>query len=412
MGVSVNMIRIVHFADFHLGMESYGRVDAATGLPGRVVDFLAALDAMVEFALANDIHLVIFAGDAYKTRDPNPTYQREFNTRILKMARAGIPVVLIVGNHDLAPAEGRASTLDVFTTFNAENVYVGRTMTTLRIQTKGGPVQVVTLPWVQRSRFLAREDLRGKSVKEVDEALMGKILEYLRKEKEALSPDVPAILAAHASVHGASFGSERNIMLGQDIILPMGDIGDATFDYVALGHIHKHQVLREQPPVVYAGSMERIDFGEEKDDKGFVVAEVEKGRARLEFHPVPARRMVTVRVRPKGDDPTAEALKAIARARPRDAIVRVFVQCSEDQARSIDQKALRDALDDAFYVVGVNIDTERQFRTRLGVGALEQLTPEEILVRYLEQRNEPKERFEMLREKGSEILREAASGQD
>lgn len=406
------MIRLIHFADFHLGMAIYGRVDPATGLPSRVVDFLAALDALVAHTLTSDIHLVLFAGDAYKTRDPNPTYQREFNTRILKMARAGIPVVLIVGNHDLPPAEGRASTLDVFTTFNADNVYVGRSIRTLRIQTRGGPVQVVTLPWVQRSRYLARDAVRGKSVKEVDAALAETVLDLLKGEREGLSPDEPAILAAHASIQGASFGSERNIMLGQDLILPMGDIAAPAFDYVALGHIHKHQVLRENPPVVYAGSMERVDFGEEKDEKGFVVAEVEKGRARFQFHPVAARRMVTVRVNPKGDDPTGEALKAIARAQPQDAIVRVIVRCSEDQGRSIDQNALRDALKDAFFVSTVSVEVERQTRTRLGAGALEQLTPEEILARYLEQRNEPKERFEVLREKGSEILRKAAAGQD
>lgn len=406
------MIRLVHFADFHLGTEAYGRMDATTGLPSRVVDFLAMLDAMVDYALAGDVHLVIFAGDAYKTRDPNPTYQREFNTRILKLARAGIPVVLVVGNHDLAPAEGRASTLDVFTTFSAENVYVGRTIQTLRIDTKAGPVQVVTLPWVLRSRYLTKDATRGKSVKDVDEMLIGAILTFLNQEKQALSPDTPTILAAHASIQGASFGSERNIMLGQDLILPAGDIADPVFDYVALGHIHKHQVLREYPPVVYAGSLERVYFGEEKEDKGFVVAEVEKGHARFEFRTVPARRMVTVSVDIQGDDPTQEALNAIARARPRDAIVRVFIRAREDQALRLDQKALNEALADAFYVAAVNVERERQVRTRLGVGALEQLTPVEILARYLEQRGEPKERFDRLLQKGSEILNQAASQQD
>lgn len=405
-------MRIVHFADLHLGIETYGRIDAATGLSSRATDFLAALDTMMDFALANAVHLVIFSGDAYKTRTPNPTYQREFNMRILKLARAGIPVVLIVGNHDIAPAEGRASTLDVFTTFNADNVYVGRTIETLRIDTAGGPVQVITLPWVQRSRYLTKDAARGKSVKEVDEMLIQAILNFLNKEKQGLSPDIPSILAAHASVQGAAFGSERSIMLGQDILLPAGDIADPAFDYVALGHVHKHQVLREQPPVVYAGSMERIDFGEERDEKGFVVAEVEKGRARFEFHPVPARRMVTLEMRLKSDDPTAEVIKAIARAKPKDAIVRVSVHVTEEQALKLDEKALRDALADAAFVAAVNVSVERPTRTRLGVGALERLTPEQILARYLEQKGESKERSDLLLEKGSEILRQAASGED
>lgn len=406
------MIRVVHFADFHLGMETYGRTDPATGLSTRVVDFLASLDALVDYALGSDVHLVVFAGDAYKTRDPNPTYQREFNRRILKVANAGIPVVLVVGNHDLAPAEGRASTVDVFTTFGAENVYVGRSIQTFHIDTKGGPVQVVTLPWVLRSRFLNKEQTRGKSVKDVDDLLAETIIRMLDKEKQALSPDIPAILAAHASIQGAVFGSERSIMLGQDMTLTMSVVGDPVFDYVALGHIHKHQVLRPSPPAIYAGSMERVDFGEEKDEKGFVVAEVEKGFARYEFHPVPARRMVTVRVDVKGTDPTQETLDAIARAELKDAIVRVSIHLREDQLILLDQKAVRDALGEAFYVASVVPDVERQARSRLGAGALESLSPEQILQRYLEEKRVSVDKSEVLMQRGSEILRQAASGQE
>jgi exonuclease SbcD len=406
------MIRLIHFADFHLGMETYGRIDPATGLSSRVVDFLKSLDALVEYALGNDVHLVVFAGDSYKTRDPNPTYQREFNSRILKLAKAGIPVVLVVGNHDLAPAEGRASTVDVFDTFGADNVYVGRTVQTFHIDTKGGPVQVVTLPWVLRSRFLSKDQTRGKSVKDVDEMLAKTILDIIDKEKRSLSPEVPAILAAHASIQGAVFGSERSIMLGQDVTLSGGDLDLAAFDYVALGHIHKHQVLRDWPHAVYAGSMERVDFGEEKDEKGFVVAEVERGSARFEFHTLPARRMVTVRVDVKGSDPTKETLDAIARANLTDAIVRVSIHLREDQMVLLDQKAVRDALSEAFYVASVVPDVERQARSRLGAGALESLSPEQILARYLEEKQVPIDKSEVLMQRGSEILRQAASEQE
>jgi len=403
------MIRLIHFADFHLGMETYGRMDPATGLSTRVVDFLKSLDALVDYALGSDIHLVIFAGDAYKTRDPNPTYQREFNSRILRLAKAGIPVVLVVGNHDIAPAEGRASTVDVFNTFGADNVYVGRTVQTFRIETKGGPVQVVTLPWVLRSRFLTREQTHGKSVKDVDELLAKRIIEIVDSEKRRLSPDVPAILAAHASIQGAVFGSERSIMLGQDLALSRGDLDFPSFDYIALGHIHKHQVLQENPPAVYAGSMERVDFGEEGDAKGFIVAEVEKGHARYEFHPVAARRMVTVRVEVKSDEPTQEALDAIAKVDLKDAIARVTIHLREDQNPLLDQKKIADALGDAFFVASLVRDVERQTRQRLGAGALESLSPEQILQRYLEEKQVPEDKSEVLMQKGGEILRRAAS---
>ena len=80
------MIKLLHFADLHLGVENYGRIDPATGLSTRLVDFLRAYDQVVDYALENDISLVIFAGDAYKTRDPNPTYQREFARRIRRIS--------------------------------------------------------------------------------------------------------------------------------------------------------------------------------------------------------------------------------------------------------------------------------------------------------------------------------------
>lgn len=401
------MIRLLHFADFHLGMETYGRIDPETGLSSRVMDFLSALDRLVDYALSEDIHLVVFAGDAYKNRDPNPTYEREFATRILRMSRAGIPVVLIVGNHDLPPAQGRASTVDAFTTFQAENVYVGRTIETLRIETRGGPVQVVTLPWILRSRFLTKEQTQGKSLTEIDNMLIESVDSILAREKSQLAPDIPAVLAAHATVTGAQFGSERTIMLGQDIVLALSDLGDSTFDYVALGHIHKHQVLREVPPVVYAGSLERVDFGEEKEDKGFMVAEVERGSARYRFHSTDPRRMVTIRVDAQSDNPTPEVLDAIEKERLDDAIVRLFIRLSEDQNLLLDQSAVMTALGRAFYVASVVRDVERPVRYRLGTATPEELSPEQILSRYLEAKQVPKDKAEDLLQKGSEILRQA-----
>ena len=71
-------LRILHLADIHLGMENYGRVDPVTGLSSRLGDFLRSLDQALDWALDNDVHLVLIAGDIFKNRDPTPTIQREF----------------------------------------------------------------------------------------------------------------------------------------------------------------------------------------------------------------------------------------------------------------------------------------------------------------------------------------------
>jgi len=88
-------IKVVHFADVHLGVENYGRLDPGTGLSTRLIDFLAAIDRVIDAAIDEGADLVVFAGDAYKTRDPSPTYQREFARRVRRLSEAGLPTVLV-----------------------------------------------------------------------------------------------------------------------------------------------------------------------------------------------------------------------------------------------------------------------------------------------------------------------------
>src|SRR4030042_1219134 len=110
------MIRILHFADLHLGVETYGRVDAATGRSTRLLDFLRALDELVDYAVEERVDLVLFCGDAYKSREPSQTHQREFARRVRRLVDAGIPVFLLVGNHDLPAAVSRATSLEIYDT--------------------------------------------------------------------------------------------------------------------------------------------------------------------------------------------------------------------------------------------------------------------------------------------------------
>ncbi|MBI2323240.1 MAG: metallophosphoesterase, partial [Chloroflexi bacterium] len=88
------MVTILHCADLHLGVENYGHPDPATGMSTRLGDFLRAFDQAIDEAVALPVDLVVFAGDAYKSRDPSPTHQREFAARIARLSAAGIPTVL------------------------------------------------------------------------------------------------------------------------------------------------------------------------------------------------------------------------------------------------------------------------------------------------------------------------------
>src|SRR3972149_134939 len=107
-------IRLLHFADIHIGIENYGHIDSATGVNSRVLDFLRRVDEVIDYGLARDVDVVIFAGDAFKTRDPSPTLQREFARRVKRVVDAGVPIILLVGNPDLPAMEKKASSIDIY----------------------------------------------------------------------------------------------------------------------------------------------------------------------------------------------------------------------------------------------------------------------------------------------------------
>ena len=403
-------IKVFHLADVHLGVENYGRLDPDTGLYSRLSDFLLAIDRVVDAALEEKADLVVFAGDAYKTRDPSPTYQREFARRIRRLSQAGLPTVLIAGNHDVPNAAGRAHTLEIFGTLEVENVRVARSPDVFDIQTAHGPIQVGTLPWIVRSSLLTRQEFKNKSLEEINHDLIERVETILNGANglvSRLQEGVPHILAAHGTVHGATYGSERSVMLGQEMVLPLYLLKNPYWDYVALGHIHRHQAIESDrfPPVVYSGSIERIDFGEEREDKGFVVAEVERGNTTWEFRKLDARPFVTIRVTADGDDPTAQILDAIERKRINDAVVRLLIRTTPERDLLIRENEVRHALQDAFYISTIVHDVIRPERFRLGDRAdIAALTPIEALERYLQAKETPPERTVILKQYAESLL--------
>src|SRR4030042_693463 len=409
------MIRILHFADLHLGVENYSRIDPATGLSACFLDFQASLDEVVDFALESEVDLVLFCGDAYKSRDPSQTHQREFARRIRRLATGGIPVFLLIGNHDLPNAIGRATAVEIFDTLAIENVIVANQPDIYPVKTKNGLVQVVALPWLRRSTLLSQEETRHFTLEEINRRLEAMLIEILQANIERLDPNLPAILAAHVSLANAVVGSEKMMMIGQGPVLPPSSVASPAFDYVALGHIHKSQVLSYNPPVVYPGSVQRIDFSDEEDVKGFYVVEIEPKKKRgervaFDFHPLKARRFLTIKVNIPAQDlnPTQTILRAIARREQeaREAIVRVQITIPEHIEVLVKEQEIYKVLREAQFV-SINKEVERERRTRLSGWSAEGMSPAEALKVYLGLKKTPAEQAKVLLEYGEKLIQEA-----
>lgn len=378
-------MKLLHFSDLHIGMENYAKLDPETGLSTRLLDFFQTFDFIVEKAFEEEVDGVIFAGDAYKTRDPNPTQQRGFGERIKKLAKKGIPVILVVGNHDTPNAEGKANTLDIYSALEIDNVWVSRKPELLQIPTKSGPLQVITLPWLHKNDY--------KSVGDKISSLYEKI-----------KPDSPAIFLSHAEVEGAAFGSEKGMAIQNDVTIPLSLLTDRRLHYVALGHIHKHQVLSKDPLVVYSGSPQRIDFGEEKEEKGFCLVQIQNGKTNFQFISTNARQFLTIEVNLKPTDatPTQTVLDEIKAHDVKDKIVKVIINIPADLNESLDMGRIKKALESTHVIAGISRNVERKERIKIeGQEEVERLTPIEALEKYFEAKQ-----YDKLRQK--ELLQSAA----
>ncbi len=396
-------IRVLHIADIHLGVESYGKIDPQSGLSTRLADFTRCLDVAVDRALEDGVDVFLFAGDAYRSRDPNPTLQRELALRVRRLADAGIQVFLLAGNHDLPNAFGRATALEIFSALEVPNVHVARQPGLHRIETRRGPLQIVALPWLTRSQFLAAEEYRHASEDRLNQDMAEIIGQFIAARIAELDPSLPAVMAAHIGILGADAGSERARVLGNDVAVPRGLLADPAFDYVALGHIHKRQVLQYSgPPMAYSGSIERVDFSEEHEPKGFVLVDVEHGRANLEMVDTPARRFLTIEVNADGQDAMEQVMRTIDQRPVAEAIVRLQVRTTAAGEAQLPLTELRRALRDAHHA-SVSIDVQREQRTRFGGEFPEAMSPRQALERFLEFRQTAPERAQKLIEYGERL---------
>lgn len=401
----------MHFADLHIGMENYGRLDPTTGTSSRVRDFLDRLDEVIDYALGHEADLVVFAGDAFKNRDPEPTQQREFARRVRRLAEA-VPTLLLVGDRDVPGLASKASSVDIFHALQVPGVIVGHEPDGCVLETRRGPVFLAWMPFPTRDRFLKAEGKRSKTLDALDADLREAAISALKAlARKAAEQDMPRLLVGHFRLEGAEPGSERRISLGHDVALPADSLGGSTWDYVGLGHIHRYQVQRLAggPPLVYSGSLERMGYAEESEPKGFCWVELLRGDTSWTFVPASARPFRTLQLDLReSEDPTEAALSALEGEPVEGAVVRLQIRLRVEQQGLLHEGELRAALRSAESVtVERRVSHERRARLTDGepFSGAQTLTPLELLQRYFEARGETPERVAALCAAAAEVLR-------
>ncbi|MBG1269321.1 exonuclease subunit SbcD [Nostoc sp. WHI] len=390
------MIKILHLSDIHMGSGfSHGRINPATGLNTRLEDFVNTLSICIDRAIADTVDLVIFGGDAFPDATPPPYVQYAFASQFRRLMDANIPTVLLVGNHDQHSQGQGGASLNIYRTLGVPGFVVGDTLTTHCIETRNGKVQVITLPWLTRSTLMTRQETEGLSLAEVNQLLTERLRVVLEGEIRRLDPNVPTVLLAHLMADNATLGAERFLAVGKGFTLPLSLLTRPCFDYVALGHVHRHQNLNKsnKPPVIYPGSIERVDFSEEKEDKGYVMLKLERGSAEWEFCPLTVRTFRTIEVDiSKADDPQAVLMKAIAKYDIEDAVVRLIYKLRSEQMDLIDSSSLHTALSLAHtYTIQAELVSQLARPRIPELSASSSIDPMEALKTYLNNREDLKD---------------------
>ncbi len=421
-------MRVLHFADLHIGVELYGRPLPGKPWSSRMQDFLDAFDYLIDYALKERVDAVIFAGDAYKAREPTQTHQREFARRIRRLSEAGIATFLLVGNHDLPNAESRAHALEIFRTLEVPNVTVGDAAWFQRegyvpqvLQTRAGPLQVAFVPWPQVSHLLANsEEAEGASIEQLYKLIERAISDIVVAQAERIDPDVPSILTCHLPLSdrlvAENKGSEHWMQSGSVPRVPLSALHLDFFDYVALGHHHNAMQLNANPPCWYSGALQEVDFGDARSAKGFMTLEFDPAKPRGErlgggaprLHEAPSRPFVSIALKPRDSDPNDEVLAAIAKHNVWDAIVRVEIHVDRDQEAALRLSEARKALAGAHFIAGLRAILPEDSRSPLPPNVQpDASSPLDTLDTYLRLREVPEERRARLLAVATEIIEES-----
>ncbi|MEM7592507.1 MAG: exonuclease subunit SbcD [Cyanobacteria bacterium P01_A01_bin.83] len=390
------MVKILHLSDIHLGSGfSHGKINPETGINTRLEDFVNTLRICIDRAIAEPVDLVLFGGDAFPDATPAPYVHEAFASQFRRLADAKIPAILLVGNHDQHSQGNGGASLSIYRTLVVPGFIVGDTIATHRIDTLSGAIQIITLPWLNRSTLLTRPETEGLALPEVNEMLIQKLQPVLEAEIRRLDPQIPTVLLGHLMADRASLGAEKFLAVGKGFTIPMSMLIRPEFDYVALGHVHKHQNLNlsNDPPVIYPGSIERVDFGEEKEAKGYILVEVQPGKADWEFCTLPARPFITITIDVSTeDDPLATVLKAIASQDIEEKVVRLIYKLRSEQLDLINTAAIDRALKTAHsHSIRPELVSQlaRPRLPELGMGNT--LNPIEALTTYLNNRDDLKD---------------------
>jgi len=376
-------MRFFHLADLHIGFPLKNGENN--------FNFQNTLDFVIEKAKEYKVDLVVIAGDVFHKRDPEVRDEKLFARFVNALAESNIEILIVTGNHEGAPFRERSIHLDLYNELPLKFIHISKIPEIITV--KG--VNFITLPYPFKTNILSKEEYRDKSEDKVLNILNRRLL-FIVDELISEVNGEKNILVAHMPVSEGVIGFEQYINFSKELPLSIEELDRSNIIYYALGHLHKNQILKSRKyehTFAYPGSLDRLDFGEENDPKGFFFVEVEDSLKAIEFIENPfARKFYTIQIENDSsfDNINFEKIK--------DSIVRVVVKGNLEDEEKL--RTLIDKLKNSAYVFTQVID-ERDTGAVV-LSSVSEVDPMKAIEEYLDKSKDA--RLKKLRER---ILEEA-----
>ncbi len=405
-------IKFIHLSDIHIGLQTHGKINPATGKNTRLEDIVKSLDFVFDYALKESVDLVLIAGDIFHRENPHPTEEIEFARRVVNLVeKSRTKVVMVLGNHDYPSAGGKASAVEIFPALDIEGVTIVRKPGLHTLDTENGQVQIACLPWAGRSGLVSKDEYKSLSTQEIQIEIEKRLIAIIRDLSSKVDNSNPAIFLGHLSVRNAKLsGTERDTITISDPIVPVSELNNGAFNYVALGHIHRFQNLNKDdfPPIVYSGSIERIDFTEEKEKKGFVIGEIvesEEGwKCEYEFIETPARKFLTIEIDGSDLESDLNLEKRFKKEDIANAVVRVRFKVL-NPGEKIDEKRIKSLFESA-QTLKIEKIFEKPEKIMRQAGLSKTMGLMEALDKYIETKPELKDIADEMKSYAEKLIRD------
>ena len=265
-------MRFLHTSDWHLG-RSFHQV----GLLGAQAAFV---DHLVETVRAEGVDAVLVSGDVYDRALPSPETVELLSEAVTRLIDAGAAVVLSSGNHDSAIRLGFASEL-----LSRAGLHIRTSTESIGVPVVVDGVAVYPLPYLEPAVAADPLGAADRSHAGVLRAAMARV------DADRAVRGGRSVVMAHAFVTGgATSDSERDISVGG--VSAVHPTVFAGADYVALGHLHGRQRVKET--VRYSGSPVPLSFSEAGHTKGSWVVELDESGVSVEAVDAPVERPLAV----------------------------------------------------------------------------------------------------------------------